>query len=85
MKTESLMNSGQGVGAPQAQRHDLHRHRLPARHEGGPGGDREAGAASSRRIGIDDIAVGFFFPIPNTQLYTELMERAGSTSRTTSC
>ncbi|MEY2979851.1 MAG: B12-binding domain-containing radical SAM protein [Planctomycetota bacterium] len=27
------------------------------------------------RIGIDDIAVGFFFPIPNTQLYKELMEK----------
>ncbi|MCA8940976.1 MAG: B12-binding domain-containing radical SAM protein [Planctomycetes bacterium] len=26
------------------------------------------------RLGIDDIAVGFFFPIPNTQLYNELME-----------
>ena len=26
------------------------------------------------RLGIDDIAVGFFFPIPNTQLYRELME-----------
>ena len=24
--------------------------------------------------GIDDIAVGFFFPIPNTQLYRELLE-----------
>ncbi len=27
------------------------------------------------RMGIDDIAVGFFFPIPNTRLYTELMEK----------
>lgn len=27
------------------------------------------------RLGIDDIAVGFFFPIPNTQLYTELMAK----------
>ncbi|MBK8977720.1 MAG: B12-binding domain-containing radical SAM protein [Planctomycetes bacterium] len=27
------------------------------------------------RLGIDDIAVGFFFPIPNTQLYRELTER----------
>ncbi|MGE0144792.1 MAG: radical SAM protein [Planctomycetota bacterium] len=27
------------------------------------------------RMGIDDIAVGFFFPIPNTQLYTELMAK----------
>ncbi|MFO1053864.1 MAG: radical SAM protein [Planctomycetota bacterium] len=27
------------------------------------------------RMGIDDIAVGFFFPIPNTQLYRELMEK----------
>jgi radical SAM superfamily enzyme YgiQ (UPF0313 family) len=27
------------------------------------------------RIGIDDCAVGFFFPIPNTQLYKELMEK----------
>ena len=27
------------------------------------------------RMGIDDIAVGFFFPIPNTQLYHELMEK----------
>ncbi len=27
------------------------------------------------RLGIDDIAVGFFFPIPNTQLYDELMEQ----------
>ena len=26
------------------------------------------------RIGIDDIAVGFFFPIPNTELYKQLME-----------
>ena len=26
------------------------------------------------RIGLDDIAVGFFFPIPNTQLYHELMQ-----------
>ncbi len=25
------------------------------------------------RLGIDDIAVGFFFPIPNTQLYHELL------------
>ncbi|MDP6929825.1 MAG: hypothetical protein QF412_09010, partial [Planctomycetota bacterium] len=25
-------------------------------------------------LGIDDIAVGFFFPIPNTQLYHELIE-----------
>ena len=25
-------------------------------------------------MGIDDIAVGFFFPIPNTQLYHELIE-----------
>ena len=25
--------------------------------------------------GIDDVAVGFFFPIPNTQLYRELLER----------
>ncbi len=27
------------------------------------------------RLGIDDIAVGFFFPIPNTQLYNELMAK----------
>ena len=27
------------------------------------------------RMGIDDIAVGFFFPIPNTELYTQLMEK----------
>ena len=27
------------------------------------------------RMGIDDIAVGFFFPIPNTRLYDELMEK----------
>ena len=27
------------------------------------------------RLGIDDIAVGFFFPIPNTQLYKELTEK----------
>ncbi|MCC6672499.1 MAG: B12-binding domain-containing radical SAM protein [Planctomycetes bacterium] len=27
------------------------------------------------RLGIDDIAVGFFFPIPNTHLYRELMAR----------
>ena len=27
------------------------------------------------RIGIDDVAVGFFFPIPNTQLYKELMDK----------
>jgi len=26
-------------------------------------------------IGIDDVAVGFFFPIPNTQLYRELLAR----------
>jgi hypothetical protein len=26
-------------------------------------------------MGIDDCAVGFFFPIPNTQLYRELMEK----------
>jgi radical SAM superfamily enzyme YgiQ (UPF0313 family) len=26
-------------------------------------------------VGIDDIAVGFFFPIPNTQLYHELLEQ----------
>jgi len=26
-------------------------------------------------MGIDDIAIGFFFPIPNTQLYDELVER----------
>jgi len=25
--------------------------------------------------GIDDVAIGFFFPIPNTTLYTELMEQ----------
>jgi radical SAM superfamily enzyme YgiQ (UPF0313 family) len=25
--------------------------------------------------GIDDVAVGFFFPIPNTQLYRELLQR----------
>ena len=25
------------------------------------------------RLGIDDIAVGFFFPIPNTELYYQLL------------
>jgi radical SAM superfamily enzyme YgiQ (UPF0313 family) len=27
------------------------------------------------RAGIDDVAIGFFFPIPNTQLYQELMDQ----------
>jgi len=28
-------------------------------------------------LGIDDIAIGFFFPIPNTELYRQLVERGG--------
>ncbi len=35
-------------------------------------------AAMARRAaakGVDDVAIGFFFPIPNTQLYDELRER----------
>ena len=44
--------------------------------------DEAADLAETRKLarklawwGIDDVAVGFFFPIPNTQLYRELIQR----------
>ncbi|MHC5062382.1 MAG: B12-binding domain-containing radical SAM protein [Planctomycetota bacterium] len=73
MKTESLLNAVRAsvknklnvtafivIGFPHDTAEDL---RLTARMV------RKLGF-----MGIDDIAVGFFFPIPNTQLYHELIE-----------
>ena len=74
MKTSSLMNAVKAsvreklnitvfivLGFPHDTKEDLkHTTRLA----------RKLGFA-----GIDDIAVGFFFPIPNTELYDQLMEQ----------
>lgn len=72
MKTESLMKSVKAsvrnklnvtvfivIGFPHDTKEDLAETRKLVR--------------KLARLGIDDIAVGFFFPIPNTQLYDELM------------
>ncbi len=74
MKTESLLNAAHAsvrnglnitafivLGFP----HDTHADLL----------ETAKLARKLAMIGIDDIAVGFFFPIPNTQLYRELLQR----------
>jgi anaerobic magnesium-protoporphyrin IX monomethyl ester cyclase len=74
MKTSSLMNSVKAsvrhklnvttfivIGFPHDTKEDLR--------------DTLKMVRKLARMGIDDIAVGFFFPIPNTQLYTELMDQ----------
>ena len=74
MKTESLMNAARAsvrnglnitafivIGFPHDTAEDLRETIKLAR--------------QLAMVGIDDIAVGFFFPIPNTQLYRELLQR----------
>ena len=73
MKTDSLINAVKAsvknklnvtafivIGFPHDTEEDLRETQKLARRLG--------------RLGIDDIAVGFFFPIPNTELYKQLMD-----------